>query len=123
MAQEKAPKKTDEELHPENYFTSPAGPDGFKHIRDRIVINESAKIPKGGQFISLNGYGFLAKPSVEIDLPRPVRLMLDTLVETEIVQGEDGEVYKRDIPRFTYRMVKEGVNLPDVGIAAQESGG
>lgn len=99
--------KTDEEKHPENYFTSPRG-----HIRDRIRINENAEIPKEGQFISLNGYGFLAKPGQEIDLPRPVRLMLDTRIKTDTIQGDDGRNQTKDIPRITYVLIKEGVNLP-----------
>jgi hypothetical protein len=105
MAQSKS--KSEEERHPERFFSNPVG-----HIRDRIIIHQSAKIPKEGQFISLNGYSFLAKPGVEIDLPRPVRLMLDTRVETETIQGDNGETYTRDIPRFTYTLVKEGVNIP-----------
>ena len=100
--------KTDQEKHPENYFTTPAG-----HPRDRIIIHESKDIPKEGLFISLNGYPFLAKPGIEIDLPRPVRLMLDTRIQTEITQGEDGKEYRRNIPRITYTLVKEGVNLPE----------
>ena len=104
MAQQ---KKTDEELHPENYFTSPQG-----HIRDRILIHESSEIPREGQFISLNGYGFLAKPGEEVDLPRPVRLMLDTRIRTETVHGEDGRDHHRNVRRITYTLIKEGVNIP-----------
>lgn len=87
------------------HFVSPEG-----HIRDRIIIHESQKIPKEGLFISLNGYAFLAKPGTEIDLPRPVRVMLDSCVETETIQ-EDGKNFTRNIPRVTYTLVKEGVNL------------
>lgn len=103
-----AREKTDQEKHPEKYFTSPEG-----HIRDRIIIHESLEIPKEGLFLSLNGFPFLAKPGVEIDLPRPVRLMLDTRIKTETVQGDDGRDHVRHIPRFTYTLVKEGVNIPD----------
>ena len=99
--------KTDQEKHPEKYFTSPLG-----HIRDRIILHESLEIPKEGMFISLNGYSFLAKPGVEIDLPRPVRLMLDTRIKTETIHGQDGEEYTRNIPRITYTLVKEGCNIP-----------
>jgi len=100
--------KTPQEKHPEKYFT---GLD--VHPRDRIVIHDSSRIPKEGQFISLNGYGFLAKPEVEIDLPRPVRLMLDTLIETETTYDQNGKEYTRDLRRITYTLVKEGVNLPE----------
>lgn len=111
-------KKTDQELHPENYFTSPVG-----HLRDRIIIHESMEIPKEGLFISLNGYPFLAKPGVEIDLPRPVRLMLDTRIKTESTQDRDGNIHTRNIPRITYTLVKEGVDIPDpeVVVVSQET--
>ena len=105
MAQSRS--KSEEERHPERFFTNPNG-----HIRDRIIVHQSSKIPKQGQFVSLNGYSFLIKPGEEIDLPRPVRLMLDTRVETETIQGEDGKTYSRNIPRFTYTLIKEGVNIP-----------
>lgn len=101
-----AREKTDQEKHPERYFIGPEG-----HVRDRIILHESQEIPKEGMFISLNGYPFLAKPGVEIDLPRPVRLMLDTRVKTETIQGDDGQDYHRHIPRLTYTLIKEGVNL------------
>jgi hypothetical protein len=106
-----ARSKTDEEMHPENYFSTPQG-----HPRDRIIIHESMEIPKEGIFISLNGYSFLAKPGAEIDLPRPVRLMLDTRIKTETVQGDDGKNHNRNIPRITYTLVKQGVNLPDPAV-------
>ena len=99
--------KTEEEKSPEKFFNSPIG-----HIRDRIVIHPSMEIPKEGLFLSLNGFGFLIKPGQEIDLPRPVRLMIDTRIKTETIQGDDGKEYTRDIPRFTYTLIKEGVNIP-----------
>lgn len=100
--------KTDQEEHPENYFSNPIG-----HIRDRIIIHESSDLPKEGIFLGLNGYHFLAKAGVPIDLPRPVRMMLDTRIKTETIQGDDGRDYSRDIPRITYTLVKEGVNIPE----------
>lgn len=93
---------------PVNQFISPDG-----HIRDRVIIHESQKIPKEGLFVSLNGYAFLIKPGTEVDLPRPVRLMLDSCVETETLQ-QDGKNFTRNIPRVTYTLVKEGVNLEKV---------
>ncbi len=113
MAQSKS--KTDQERHPENYFTSPVG-----HPRDRIIIHESMEIPKEGLFVSLNGYPFLAKPGVAIDIPRPVRLMLDTRVRTETVQGDDGKEHRRNIPRVTYTLIKEDVTGIDSKVPAPE---
>jgi len=108
--------KTDQERHPENYFTSPVG-----HPRDRIRIHENSEIPKEGIFLSLNGYSFLAKAGVDIDLPRPVRQMLDTRIKTETIQGEDGKSYLKHIPRITYTLIKEGVNLPDAEVTQAEA--
>ena len=100
--------KTDQERHPENYFTSPAG-----HPRDRIILHESAEATAGGRFIGLNGYAFWAQAGVEIDIPRPVRLMLDTLIRTETIRTEDGRGgYRsdiRNIRRFTYTLIKADV--------------
>jgi hypothetical protein len=100
--------RTDQEKHPERYFTNSVG-----HIRDRIIFHASQDIPKEGRFFSLNGFSFLAKPGVEVDIPRPVRLMLDTRITTETIKGDDDQIYTRDIPRVTYTLVKEGCNLPD----------
>jgi hypothetical protein len=105
-----AREKTDQEKHPENYFNSPVG-----HPRDRIILHESLEATKGGRFISLNGYAFWAQSGVEIDLPRPVRLMLDTLVRTETTRTDDGRgsyrIDTRDIRRFTYTLLKEDVPI------------
>jgi hypothetical protein len=90
------------------FFVNPQG-----HPRDRVIIHESQDLPKEGIYMALNGYSFLAKAGVPIDLPRPVRLMLDTRLKTEMIQGDDGKNHFRDIPRLTYTLVKEGVNLPE----------
>ena len=93
-------------------FISPAG-----HPRDRIIIHESPEIPREGIFLSLNGYAFQAKAGVEIDLPRPVRKMLDTRIRTELRYGDDGKQYAQNISRFTYTLVKEDVDQIDPAIA------
>lgn len=102
--------KTDKEKHPDNYFDSPVG-----HIRDLIKIHETQDMPKEGMFISLNGFPFLAKPEVEISIPRPVRLMLDTLIRTEILRVEipgtnQYEVHERNIRRIPYTLIREDVD-------------
>jgi hypothetical protein len=116
--------KTDQERHPENYFNSPVG-----HPRDRIIIHESAEIPKEGIFFSLNGYSFLAKAGVEIDIPRPVRFMLDTRIRTETTRIDEGggktSTQTRNIRRITYTLVKENVDaIPDAAVidAGKEGG-
>ena len=60
--------------------------------------------------MSLNGYPFLAKPGEEVDIPRPVRKMLDTCIRTETIQNPDGgRDTTRDIPRITYTLLAEDV--------------
>ena len=122
-----AREKTDQEKHPEKYFTTPIG-----HPRDRIILHESAEATKGGRFISLNGFPFWAQSGVELDVPRPVRLMLDTLIITETVTHDDGTgrlvSESRNIPRITYTLVKEDIeNIPEPEVIAagvsQESTG
>ena len=108
---------TDQERNPEKYFVSPAG-----HPRDRIILHESLEATKGGRFIGLNGFAFWAQAGVEIDLPRPVRLMLDTLVRTETMKTDDGNggyrTSSRDIRRFTYTLLKEdvGAEVPEAAV-------
>lgn len=97
----------------DTHFVSPEG-----CIRDRIVVHESSEYPKEGLFVSLNGFPFLIKANEEIDLPRPVRLMMDTRIKTETVQGDDGKDHHRNIPRITYTLIKEGVNLPPPEVVA-----
>ena len=92
------------------FFNSPVG-----HVRDRIIIHENPEIPKEGIFMSLNGFPFLAKAGVEIDIPRAVREMLDTRIKTETTYDNDGRPHVRNIPRFTYSIVKEGINLDETG--------
>ena len=100
--------KTEEQKHPENFFHGPAG-----QIRDRIIIHEAEDIPKEGLFISLSGYPFLCKPGVAIDIPRPVRLMLDTRITRVTKHDETGKEYTKDVKRINYTLVKEGVNIEE----------
>jgi len=82
------------------------------HLRDRIILHQTPEIPKEGAFISLNGFGFQVKPGVEVDIPRPVRLMMDTLFYTDIIQDEEGGEYTRNRLRYPYTLVQAGVNGP-----------
>jgi hypothetical protein len=108
----------DMKKNPEKYFTGPG-----RHILDRIIINQTPDIPSEGVFISLNGFAYLAKPGVEIDIPRPVRTMLDTRIKTDTIQiqNPDGN-YKsqgRDMPRITYILIKEDVGREEVPATEQ----
>jgi len=98
------------------YFISPIG-----HVRDRIIIHESPDFPKEGLSLGLNGFHFLAKPGVEIDIPRPVRKMLDTRLYTTLIQGQDGVIYTRNIPKVSYTVIRENVGEDgDANIPAPE---
>lgn len=118
------PRKTDEENFPERYFISPAG-----HPRDRIILHNSPEVPKEGVFLSLNGFSFMVPPDVAVDLPRPVRLMLDTRIKTETRRTDDGRgnvsIHTRNMKRYTYTIIKLDVDKDDVPapevIAAKES--
>ena len=85
-------------------FTGPKG-----HPKDRILIHEAADIPREGMFISLNGYPYLVKPGEEIDIPRPVRQMLDTRVITLTSHDDNVKEYTKDIKRINYTLIKENV--------------
>jgi hypothetical protein len=108
---------TDEEIHPEKYFISPVG-----HPRDRIILHNSPEVPKEGVFLALNGFTFMVPPDVEIDLPRPVRLMLDTRIKTETRRTDDGRgnvnIHTRNMKRYTYTVVKLDVEKSDIPEAA-----
>lgn len=110
MAAKEGAKKVDK-------FITPAG-----HIRDRIIIHQTPEIPKEGAFVSLNGFPFLIKPGVEVDIPRPVRQMIDTLYYTDLIQDEEGGEYTRQRLRYPYTLIKEGVNRPDVEPAEAQAG-
>ena len=103
-----------------NIFITPEG-----HPRDRIIINESAEIPREGQFIALNGYSFLAKAGIPIDLPRPVREMLDTRIKTDTQMVDDGNghmiTHTRNMPRITYSIVQLDVGAvpPEVPVSGR----
>lgn len=106
-------KLKDEQMrNPEKFFISSHG-----HPRDRIIINENPNIPPEGVFLSLNGYAFLAKPGVEIDIPRPVRKMLDTRIETVTTYDTNGKEYTRNVQKYSYVLVAEDVkpeNVPEM---------
>ncbi|RPJ08454.1 MAG: hypothetical protein EHM36_05465 [Deltaproteobacteria bacterium] len=93
----------------EDFFTSSTG-----HPKDRIILNEGGDLPEGPVFVSLNGVAYQIPPGIEVDIPRPVRLMLDTRIRTESRTinkgpGQGVEVHTKNIPRVTYRLIKEDV--------------
>ena len=97
--------------------------DGTGHIRDRIILHQTADIPKQGAFVSLNGYAYQIKPGFEVDIPRPVRKMIDLCVVTELIQDTDDkgnrEEYTRNRPRYPYTLIAEDVGSKE-GVAVVE---
>ena len=89
------------------FFTGAKG-----HPVDKIIINESPDCPKEGRFFSLNGHAYNAPEGIEIEIPRPVRDMLDTRIETQSRQASDGKNYSKDIKRVTYRLIEEDIYRP-----------
>lgn len=99
-------------------FTDPKG-----HPKDRIILHPTEDMPKQGQYFGLNGYGFQIKPGEEVDIPRPLRQMIDNCITTKLIQ-ENGEEYIKNYPRFPYTLVKEDVDSVDSSpeaIAARET--
>lgn len=95
------------------YFTGPVG-----HIKDRIIVHQNPDIPSEGLFVSLNGFAYLIPPEVEVDIPRPVRQMLDTRIRTEtrVIDrgpGQPKDIQQRNIRRVTYTLVKADVGEED----------
>ncbi len=104
------------------YFNHPQG-----HIKDKIIIHDTPELPANG-FYQLNGFPFQLPVNVEIDIPRPVRLYLDTLIRTEHRRVEVSPgVYQdnpRNVRRVVYTLVKENIDQepppPPPGIVAEE---
>lgn len=89
------------------YFMHPDG-----HIRDTIIIHDTGQTEPPQVFFSLNGFPFLAKKNVEIEVPRPVLEMLQrcryTLYERQEVSPNTFETVERIVPRFSITIVKRG---------------
>lgn len=73
--------------------------------RVTIILEENDNIPPTGQFIGINGKGYLLKPGEEVSVPRGVVDVLNDAVEFRpLVQ--DGRVtgYRKAL-RFPYRVM------------------
>ena len=76
--------------------------------RIRIILEENDQIPPTGQFVGVNGVGYLIKPGVPVDVPESVLDVLDNAVMSAPVKDEDDRVVGyRDRLRFPYRIVRE----------------
>lgn len=81
---------------------------GLSGKRVDIILHDSDKIPPGGQFIGLNGVGFLLMPGVRASVPVELLSVLDDAVMTEPVLNERLQVEgHRDVPRLTYTLCRD----------------
>jgi hypothetical protein len=72
-----------------------------------IQIEDNENIPPGGQFVGVNGYGYLIKTGMEIPVPVGVCDVLDNAVEIVAVKNPDTLqiVSYRTRKRFPYRII------------------
>lgn len=75
--------------------------------RVRIVLEDNDTIPPTGQFIGVNGKGYILRPNEEADVPIEILSVLDDAVEDAPVFGGDSRVLGwRKKKRFPYRIVR-----------------
>lgn len=74
--------------------------------RVRIVLEENEDIPPTGQFIGLNGIGYILRPGVPVDVPLGVKEILDNAVlDVPQVNPDTLEVIgTRPKMRYPYRL-------------------
>ena len=79
---------------------------GAKRIKIRLEQNK--EIPPSGQFIGINGVGYLLVPGVDVDVPEFLLDALDAAVEDVPVLDERGNVagYQKKT-RFPYQIVRD----------------
>ena len=78
--------------------------------RVRIILEDNEHIPPTGQFIGVNGVGYLLMPGVEASVPESVLEVLDNAImsEARLDQFTKQVIGYRDRLRFPYRIVREG---------------
>ena len=79
---------------------------GAKRIKIRLEQNK--EIPPSGQFIGINGVGYLLVPGVDVEVPEFLLDALDAAVEDVPVLDERGNVagYQKKT-RFPYQVVRD----------------
>lgn len=76
--------------------------------RTRIILEENDQIPPTGQFVGVNGEGFLIMPGVPVDVPESVLEVLDNaIMSVPVKDSNDSVIGYRDRLRFPYRIVRE----------------
>lgn len=84
-------------------------------IRDRVVIQQQDG-PGGKEpvDVNLNGFRIRIPRNVECDIARPFVDVLRHAVETRFERGDNGEEVQREVPRYNWQIIKEGVNLQEL---------
>lgn len=78
--------------------------------RVRIILDETDEIPPGGQFIGVNGTGYLLQAGVEVDVPLFVLEVLNNAIQTKAnVDANNKVIGYRNVSRFPYRLVMKDV--------------
>ena len=78
--------------------------------RIEIQLEENEEIPPGGQFIGVQGEGYLLKPGVPAKVTRGILEILDNMIMSIPVKDDQQSVTGyRDRLRFPYRILTKGV--------------
>lgn len=83
------------------------GQKGLSGKRVRIVLEDNAEIPPSGQFLGINGVGYLLRPNEEADVPIELLAILDDArVSLPVKDPATLRVIGyRERARFPYRIV------------------
>lgn len=82
-------------------------PKGKKTVR--ILLEENDEIPPIGQFIGINGTGYLLLPGVEVDVPENIIEVLNNAIKSKPVIDPNNRrvIGYRDALRFPYRVIRQ----------------
>lgn len=77
--------------------------------RIKIILEENENIPPSGQYVGVNGVGYLITPGVEVSVPESVLEVLDNAVMSYPMQDPFTKqvIGYRDRLRFPYRIVRD----------------
>ncbi len=88
--------------------TKTAGYAGEKKYK--IVLEDNAEIPPGGQFISGDGRTFKLQSGVEVEVPEVILNVLETSMTSIPVMNDERQVIGyRDRLRFPFRHVRDDI--------------
>ena len=86
-----------------------AAPNIDMNDRVWITLSENEDVPRGGQFIGVNGSAFLLKPGKKAYVPRALTKVLDDAIKTVAITGSDSRIEEyRDVMRFPYQVHATG---------------